>query len=128
MTPIFFFILCLNGSGIDDCNYEWEILPLDELQSLYGKEGNVGGFQRENKIYAVNIKILLHEIKHLRCIVDNSDPTELDLCHFGIDLEYLSQGSRPDEQWRGITDNTPPEITQRMAFQELMYSNKEYGQ
>ena len=128
MTPLLFFILCLNNAGVEDCNYEWSILPLDEIQSLYGKEGNVGGFQRGNTIYAVDIKILLHEIKHLKCRINYQDETELDLCHFGIDLEYLSQGTRPDSGWMGITDNTPPLITQKMAFQKLIFSNQVIGQ
>ena len=127
MTPLFFFILCLNSGGAQDCNYEWDILPLDEVQGLYGIEGNIGGFQRGNHIYAVNLKILIHEVGHLECIINQSDPTELQLCHFGIDTEYLVQGVRPYHGWGGITDNSPPEIREKDAFRELLYSNKEYG-
>ncbi len=122
MTPLFFFILCLNSGGAQDCNYEWDILPLDEVQSLYGMEGNIGGFQRGNHIYAVNLKILIHEVGHLECIINQSDPTELQLCHFGVDLEYTKQSVRPDFGWHGITDNSPPEISQKMAYTKQGYA------
>ena len=127
MTPLIFFILCLNNAGVQDCNYEWEILPINEVQGLYGMEGNIGGFQRENKIYAVNIEILLHEIKHLDCN-HISDATLRELCHFGVDTEYSVQGTRPENGWMGITDNSPPAIREKDAATALMFSNKWIGQ
>ena len=70
---------------------------------------------------------IFHNPEHLECIINQSDPTELKLCHFGIDTEYLVQGIRPYHGWGGITDNSPPEIREKDAFRELLYSNKEYG-
>ena len=117
MTPLFFLsILCLGYGGVEDCNYTWEILPLDQFPK------GVGGYQHENAVYAVNLEILLHEIKHLKCKIQFSDPTELKLCNFGVDLEYTKQSVRPDFGWHGITDNSPPEISQKMAYTKQGYA------
>ena len=124
-TLFSFFILCLSHGGEQDCNYTWEILPLDELQALYGKDGDTGGFQRGNHIYAVNVKILLHEIKHLECQYYHSDVTLRYLCNYDVDTEYTVQGKRPViGGWQGAT---PPEQSEKLSNQELMYSNKEIG-
>jgi len=120
MTPIFFFFtLCIPFAGSEDCTFEWEILPLDEIQDLYvfyeGKldHTKVGGFTvaSERKLFASSLPILLHEIEHAYCILENKELVERQFCNFRVDSFHLVQGSHDVDP-----TPTPPIISEKLRY------------
>lgn len=119
MTPIFFFFnLCIAIAGAEDCSFEWQILPQEEIQRIYtgDREGDVGGFVDGNKIFASSIKILIHERKHVVCILENTDETLRDLCHFRVDMEYIVQGHHEIDE-----TPEPPTISEKMKYTQRFW-------
>jgi len=120
MTPIFFFFsLCIPFAGSDDCSFEWELLPLEEIQTKYVEYGGkrdpltVNGFtvDSERKLFATTIPILIHEIEHAYCILENKELVERGFCHFRVDSIYLVQGSHDV-----APTPEPPTISQKLRY------------
>ena len=143
MIPLLYiFSICflsqVSPIEVTDCSFTGEVIEnRHEFESKYqylgGKEipSTVAGFtiHSERKIFIYNEKVIetvIHEIKHAKCIVLLKGlPTQLELCHYRVDLEYNVQ-SRPNgyDEWQGITDNTPPEINPKITYQQLIFSNQ----
>lgn len=140
ISLLYIFSLCFLFNGVEDCSWGGEVIEDRDLfenkfisQNGLQDRHSVAGFvsHHEHKVIIYNEKILettIHEIGHLKCWRDfenHYEPEILKNCHFNVDLEYNAQ-SRPDgfDEWQGITDNTPPLITQKMAYQELIFSNQ----
>lgn len=142
MTPFFFLIpLCLSLGGVDqDCNYQYEVLPsmdlLQERYQLYMDSTDVGlvkGFySNAEKTMFVSpldtVETILHEIEHIKCFNDfpvGRDIELLNMCNFKVDQHLLSQSIRPESDKIGINTIPIPEISDKMAFRNLIFSNQE---
>ncbi len=123
-------------SGGENCDYEWFVLDDSEFNvwyDIYKTEINteeadlVGGFTvaSERLVFIrdaddweqVGGHEALHVICNLEFLAGTIDETELGLCHFMVDLEYLAP-SRPDnyDDWGGVTDNTPPKFSAKIEY------------
>ena len=128
MTPLLFLILplCIGSN----CDYSWtQIEDRTEFESLYngGLEPNLVGAFMANKIiyfYDIDTTTILHEIAHIHCSLNNPSQDTITYCNVRLDMADIAVKAN------AVTPDSvsSPEITQRMAFQELLYSNKEYGQ
>lgn len=143
MTPLFFsfFTLCVSLAGVDDCSYSWEVIQdRAEFEDIYVNKYNgtsdpvtVAAFTIQSaKVVVLTpgkfIEQITHEYWHVICNLEYDLHKEYELaknCHMKVDLVYLApQRVTGYDDWQGVTDNTPPDKTQRMVFQEQMFSNK----
>ena len=139
MTPLFFLFstLCVISNGEQDCSFEWTQITdraeFEEQYELYKGDSNldserVGAFtvtsERKVFYFGINMKTIVHEIDHAKCIIENKNLELRELCHHTLDMLDQSEKST-----HTIDETpTPPERTEKDKFQELMYSNKVFGQ
>jgi hypothetical protein len=117
------------SSGEENCDFKWKQIQDDgefEARNIFettywmlgGKDDptTVQAFtvgEPINAVYFYNtdIEVIVHEIEHVKCILENKDETLRELCHFRIDMDYTVQGTRPQ-----VLTPESPIISEKMKY------------